>query len=38
VVLTHVSDELDPEWVEAEGARAFGAPVALAAGGATFEI
>ena len=38
VVLTHVSDELDPEWVRAEGARGFGADVAIASEGATFEL
>ncbi len=37
-LLTHVSDELDPEWVAAEGAKGFGGPVALAADGATFEV
>jgi ribonuclease BN (tRNA processing enzyme) len=38
VLLTHVSDELDPAWVEAEGARGFGGPVALASGGAAFDV
>jgi ribonuclease BN (tRNA processing enzyme) len=38
VVLTHVSDELDAGWVAAEGSRAFGAPVAVATAGATFEL
>ena len=37
-VLTHVSDELDAEWVAAEGASGFGAPVAVASEGATFEV
>jgi ribonuclease BN (tRNA processing enzyme) len=37
-LLTHVSDELDPEWVAAEGAKGFGAAVAVASEGATFEI
>jgi ribonuclease BN (tRNA processing enzyme) len=38
VLLTHVSDELDAEWIAAEGARGFGAPVAVAADGASYEI
>jgi ribonuclease BN (tRNA processing enzyme) len=33
VLLTHFSDELDPDWVRAEGAAGFGAPVELAAEG-----
>ena len=37
-VLTHVSDELDADWVAAEGARGFGAPVAVAVSGATFDV
>jgi ribonuclease BN (tRNA processing enzyme) len=37
-VLTHVSDELDSEWIAAEGAQGFGAPVAVATEGATFEV
>ena len=37
-LLTHVSDELDPEWVVAEGTRGFGGPVELAAEGATIEV
>jgi ribonuclease BN (tRNA processing enzyme) len=37
-LLTHVSDELDAEWVAAEGARGFGGPVAVASEGATFEV
>ena len=37
-LLTHVSDELDPEWVRAEGARGFGAPVALAEPGLSLDI
>jgi ribonuclease BN (tRNA processing enzyme) len=32
-LLTHVSDELDAEWVRSEGQRGFGAPVELAAEG-----
>jgi ribonuclease BN (tRNA processing enzyme) len=38
VVLTHFSDQLDAEWVRAEGDRGFGAPVELAAEGATYEL
>jgi len=38
VLLTHVSDELDAEWVAGEGADGFGAAVAVASEGATFEI
>ena len=37
-LLTHVSDELDPEWVGAEGARGFGAPVEVAAEGMTLDV
>ncbi len=37
-VLTHFSDELDPEWVRAEGSRGFGAPVQLAAEGLTLSV
>ena len=37
-LLTHVSDELDAEWVAAEGSRGFGAPVAVASEGATFDL
>lgn len=38
LMLTHVSDELDPEWVRAEGARGFGAPAELATEGLVLEI
>jgi ribonuclease BN (tRNA processing enzyme) len=38
VVLTHVSDELDPAWVLEEGARGFGGPVDLAREGAVYEV
>jgi ribonuclease BN (tRNA processing enzyme) len=38
VVLTHISDELDPDWAQAEGSRAFGAPVELAREGAVYEL
>jgi len=37
-VLTHFSDQLDSEWVASEGSRGFGAPVELAAEGATYEL
>ena len=37
-LLTHVSDELDSEWVAAEGAQGFGAPVTVASEGATFDV
>jgi ribonuclease BN (tRNA processing enzyme) len=38
VVLTHFSDELDVAWALAEGAQGFGAPVAAAHEGATFDV
>ena len=38
VVLTHVSDELDADWVRDQGSQAFGAPVELAREGDVFEI
>ena len=38
VVLTHFSDELDVEWVRAEGARGFGGPVDAAHDGAVYEL
>lgn len=38
VVLTHISDELDPEWARAEAARTFGAPVSVAAEGDVYEV
>ncbi len=38
VVLTHFSDELDPEWARAEAAEAFGGPVELAREGATYTV
>jgi ribonuclease BN (tRNA processing enzyme) len=37
-LLTHVSDELDPGWVAAEGTKGFGAQVAVATEGATYEV
>jgi ribonuclease BN (tRNA processing enzyme) len=38
VVLTHISDELDPDWAREQGSDGFGAPVDLACDGATYEI
>ena len=38
MVLTHFSDELGVEWVRAEGARGFGAPVDAAHDGAVYEL
>ena len=38
VVLTHISDELDPAWALAEAERAYGAPVELAAEGSTYTV
>jgi ribonuclease BN (tRNA processing enzyme) len=38
VVLTHFSDELDPDWARAEAAEAFGGPVELAYEGAVYEV
>jgi ribonuclease BN (tRNA processing enzyme) len=38
VVLTHLSDELDPELTIEEGSRAFGKPVELAREGAVYEV
>jgi ribonuclease BN (tRNA processing enzyme) len=38
VVLTHYSDELDPELIRAEGADGFGGPVDLAADGAVYTV
>jgi ribonuclease BN (tRNA processing enzyme) len=37
-LLTHVSDELDAEWVRAEGSKAFGADVEVAADGLVLEL
>jgi ribonuclease BN (tRNA processing enzyme) len=37
-VLTHFSDQLDSEWVRAEGERGFGAPVELAAEGDVYSV
>jgi ribonuclease BN (tRNA processing enzyme) len=38
LVLTHISDELDPEWARAEAERAFGGPVEVAHEGAVYEV
>jgi ribonuclease BN (tRNA processing enzyme) len=38
VVLTHISDELDPDWAVKEGAAAFGGDVEIAREGATYEV
>jgi ribonuclease BN (tRNA processing enzyme) len=38
VVLTHISDELDPDWAREEGSKAFGAAVDLAREGAVYVV
>ena len=38
VVITHISDELDEVWARKQASEAFGAPVDVAAGGATYDI
>ncbi|MGH2887483.1 MAG: MBL fold metallo-hydrolase, partial [Solirubrobacteraceae bacterium] len=38
LVLTHFSDELDPDWARAEAAEAFGGPVELAYEGAVYTV
>jgi ribonuclease BN (tRNA processing enzyme) len=38
VVLTHYSDEMDPEWARLEAATSYGAPVELATEGAVYTI
>jgi ribonuclease BN (tRNA processing enzyme) len=38
LVITHFSDELDPEWARAQAAEAFGGPVELARQDATYTI
>jgi len=38
LVLTHFSDELDRDWVRAEGSAGYGAEVALAGEGAIYEL
>jgi ribonuclease BN (tRNA processing enzyme) len=38
LVLTHFSDELDPDWIREEGGAGYGADVELAEEGTTFEL
>ena len=38
LVLTHFSDELDPEWARAQASEGFGGPVELAHEGAVYEL
>jgi ribonuclease BN (tRNA processing enzyme) len=38
LVLTHFSDELDPDWARAEAAAAYGGPVELASEGAVYVV
>ena len=38
LVLTHYSDELDPDWTRAEAATSFGGPVELASEGAVYTV
>jgi ribonuclease BN (tRNA processing enzyme) len=38
LVITHISDELDPEWAQAEAAEGFGAPVEMAHEGAVYTL
>lgn len=38
LVLTHYSDELDPEWTRAEATDSFGGPVEMATDGAVFTV
>ena len=38
LVLTHLSDELDAAWAEAEAERTFGGPVEIAREGAVYEL
>ena len=38
LVLTHISDELDPEWARAEAARTFGGAVDVAREGAVYDL
>jgi ribonuclease BN (tRNA processing enzyme) len=38
LVLTHLSDELDAAWAEAEAERTYGAPVEIAREGAVYEL
>jgi ribonuclease BN (tRNA processing enzyme) len=38
VVITHISDELDPTWARTEASEAFGGPVEVASEGAVYEV
>jgi ribonuclease BN (tRNA processing enzyme) len=38
LVLTHISDELDERWAQAEAEKAFGGPVDVAHEGAVFTV
>ena len=38
LVITHISDELDPDWARAEAERGYGGPVELAAEGAVYTV
>jgi ribonuclease BN (tRNA processing enzyme) len=38
LVITHISDELDPEWARAEAVDAFGGPVEVAEEGAVYTV
>jgi ribonuclease BN (tRNA processing enzyme) len=38
LVLTHISDELDPDWARAEAEQSFGSPVEVAAEGETYDL
>ncbi|MGI8729142.1 MAG: MBL fold metallo-hydrolase [Solirubrobacteraceae bacterium] len=38
LVLTHISDELDPEWAVAEARRAYAGPVEIARAGAVYTV
>jgi ribonuclease BN (tRNA processing enzyme) len=38
VVITHISDELDEVWARKQASDAFGAPVEVASGGASYEV
>jgi ribonuclease BN (tRNA processing enzyme) len=38
IVLTHISDELDPEWATGEASKAFGGPVEVASEGSVYRL
>jgi ribonuclease BN (tRNA processing enzyme) len=38
LVLTHISDELDPDWALAEAARAYAGPIEVAVAGAVYTV